>query len=822
MHRVYDTPGNMPAISTLTRRRVLRVVGATTAGLGASVSGSATATGCPGSDPLHAPRPGPAVLYADPVVPPQLAPSTGWQADPLLVSGSEAYIDGEYLYQGWVYDDHGAVTPTGTLSEQPLVSEIDAPEGDLVYPNNAERYHHNAADILEIRVQPTTDGIRYRIALNTMVEPDAAIIAIGIDTGGGTRTAWGHGLGDLGAPVDHVLVTWGTGAMLDGEELPADAVGVDVDKNQVTLDVELDPGEETWTQYAVAGVHDEDGGFAAVRPQPGPDHPGGAVGDVPPVFDVGFRQHGDEPLRQPATESAISLPTDDPITGTGFSVGVSWREKAQAHALADRDISPFGAAIDFKKLRDRVDERHVPTTGYLNRVYGSRYELGPGIAANETIPTSRVPDADSMTTMLRSRVQPYSVYIPESYDHDASAPAPLHVLLHSLSFNYNQYAGSPNMLQQLGEDRDAIVLMPEGRGPAGWWKAEAELDVFEAWAALADAYAIDFEHVTLGGYSMGGYGTYKLASQYPDLFGGGFAVVGPPDEDLFGGPSDGTLQLGIPRYSADPQNTMQITDNLRHVPLLLWAGTNDELVPYTGVRNYRRQLADHGYRHRLDTFPGIDHLALFALDEWAPGARFLGDGRVEQSPPRVTYRAVPAFDTETEAFTLQHDGAYWVQAIETAAGAADGLVDARWLPAGTRDPVTESFIETGVDPTPHTREGLRWASMHDASGSANVLELDCEAVTAVTLYVDDTGLDVTRSIEVRVATTHPVDVTLTSGAGTETITATPTRSTHQITLCEQGQTGEQPPDRDTGRDGRGPQPTPDPDPDDGLPLPFFE
>src|SRR3954451_6666701 len=53
------------------------------------------------------PRPGPDLLYADPVVAPQLTNAGVWRADPILVSGASAYRDGEFLYQDYLYDDHG-------------------------------------------------------------------------------------------------------------------------------------------------------------------------------------------------------------------------------------------------------------------------------------------------------------------------------------------------------------------------------------------------------------------------------------------------------------------------------------------------------------------------------------------------------------------------------------------------------------------------------------------------------------------------------------------------------------------------------------------
>src|SRR5215218_2474183 len=55
-----------------------------------------------------APRPGPDILYAAPADAPQLRNSGPWRAQPILVSGAGSYRDGEFVYQDFLYDDHGA------------------------------------------------------------------------------------------------------------------------------------------------------------------------------------------------------------------------------------------------------------------------------------------------------------------------------------------------------------------------------------------------------------------------------------------------------------------------------------------------------------------------------------------------------------------------------------------------------------------------------------------------------------------------------------------------------------------------------------------
>ncbi|QSX00726.1 prolyl oligopeptidase family serine peptidase [Haloterrigena alkaliphila] len=732
--------------SESSRRRVLRSLGVASAagllGAGAGPSGIAAADpdGCPGANNLESPRPGPDVLYDDPVTAPQFEVDDRWDAEPLLVSGYAAYDDGEFLAQGWPFDDRGA-------------------QNERSYPDD-DRYANNAADLLEIRAQPTDEGVAYRVALNAMVEPDAAVVAIGIDTGGDGRTDWGHGLGELGAPVDHVLVCWGTGATLDGDPLPDDAYAVDVERNRLEVEVPLEPGRETWRHYAVSGVHDGDGGFSRESGPFGPDEP--------PVYEVGFRTVRDEPLEAREADRDVLSETGEYHVLLTDGEGM-WRSAGQAEALSERDISELGADVDFGRLEDGDVGRSVPRAGYHNRLYASRYDLGPGI------------DLEDPREIYQSRVQPYSVYVPESYE--PGEPTALVVLLHSLGENYNQYSASPNMLAQLGEQRDAIVLMPHGRGPSGWWKNEAELDLFEAWADLRARYDIDPDRVTVSGYSMGGHGTYRIGSLYPDLFARGFAVVGPADESILGGPTDG-LYGEYATSSENPQNMMRVTDNLRHVPLLMWAGMLDELVPYAGVRNYRDDLVEHGYRHRLDSFPEDDHFSFFAKDEWGPGRDYLGAATVDRRPARVTYRAVPEFGNET--YDIRHDGAYWVHDITVADDAEDGLVDALSLVDGYGDPVAEEFTEESTEPRPNTREGIRWRDPLQRRPAENAIELEAEAVTAATLYVDDAGIDTTEPLEVRVETTHDLTLTLKSGAGERTLEFGAGDSSETVVLCDQG------------------------------------
>ncbi len=84
-----------------------------------------------------APRPGPAILYARPARAPQLGNSGVWHAPPILVSGASAYRKGEFLYQDFLYDDHGAHHQVPDPADPRASAEGDLfskPNGTYTYP----------------------------------------------------------------------------------------------------------------------------------------------------------------------------------------------------------------------------------------------------------------------------------------------------------------------------------------------------------------------------------------------------------------------------------------------------------------------------------------------------------------------------------------------------------------------------------------------------------------------------------------------------------------------------------------------------------------
>src|SRR5436853_5105041 len=112
------------------------------------------------------PRPGPPVLYGAPAVAPQLENVGVWSAAPILVSGASAYRSGEFLYQDFLYDDHGANGGARDPNDKRLNGDaFSEPNGTYTYPSDP-RYAGNAADLVELRLRPLANETAFRVTFN--------------------------------------------------------------------------------------------------------------------------------------------------------------------------------------------------------------------------------------------------------------------------------------------------------------------------------------------------------------------------------------------------------------------------------------------------------------------------------------------------------------------------------------------------------------------------------------------------------------------------------------------------------------------------------
>ena len=178
--------------------------------------------------------------------------------------------------------------------------------------------------------------------------------------------------------------------------------------------------------------------------------------------------------------------------------------------------------------------------------------------------------------------QPYAVYAPRM---EAGKTYPLVVSLHM-----EQATHRLSLRQVLGGDQvgpmahpGAVVACPLARGTMGY-AGVAERDVYDMLADVERRFPIDVDRVYLTGVSMGGAGALRLALAKPDVWAAVAAVCPTPDPEL-----------------------EALAGNALNLPIRIYAGDQDPIVPAALTRGWQRRLADAGVPVEYLEFPGVRH-----------------------------------------------------------------------------------------------------------------------------------------------------------------------------------------------------------------------
>lgn len=606
---------------------------------------------------------------------------------------------------------------------------------DFVYDD--EERADNAADLVEVRVRPDGADLAVRVVLNTMRPTDATVIGLALASTSTTAEPrpWPGGAG-VASPWERfvtVAPTAGTASLTapDGATVTLTPPVVDLAANTVDLRV---PGA------AAAGDVVRLNGGAGVWGD-------GAPSGEAPVVDLFFNRADLEPK------------------------GNNLRSRAQTAAINAGDVSAFFADVDLARLAAGDVDPPFTVPGTHNAVFKSRQDLGEGYGAS--------------FPKYRGLYQPYALWLPP--DLDPAAPTPLVLVLHSLGGIHNQYART--VYPQVAGSIGAIAITPLAVGEDGWYWDEALVDTLDAWADVRGRYEVDAARTFSSGYSMGGYGTYRLATLLPDLLAAGISWVGPPTDGIWTG-SPTTVDTGL---------TYHQLENTYHVPFFIVHGTFDELVPVTGVTRQAERFKELGHEYRYNLHPGQDHLTFAVIDDWSRESQWIQGRSLETAPARVTFRSrpatwaqrSPAVGAVRREAVLRHlsdltatlggsrvDSAYWVRNVVVADhdpvawNDVIGAVDLTSHALAVRVPVTHEVMGAGVfGSSPHVITGLDRFFTVDPVGEpvANALSGTLTNVSEVTIDLPRAGLRLTGLDLSGVSADRDVVVHLVDGSRSRTV-----------------------------------------------------
>lgn len=262
---------------------------------------------------------------------------------------------------------------------------------------------------------------------------------------------------------------------------------------------------------------------------------------------------------------------------------------------------------------------------------------------------------------------PYQLLVPKAYAPESGKAWPLVVWLHGSGSkgtdNRVPIEGIAGTFLADGARTRAFVLVPQCM-PGDAWHAvginrqpevtESTRMVIATIAELQKEFKLDDRRIYVGGFSMGGVGTWELISRYPGVFAASFAIAG--------GPGD---RPALPSL-------------IRHIPVWVFHGTRDNTASPENSRQIVKALNELGGRAKYTEYEGGTHESHTALAEPRLPEWILDQKR--EAPADFTLAKVP-------------DGATMIQ---------------KTLPHGTHDTWTGRLQHTGHGVPRIAIDGVRY------------------------------------------------------------------------------------------------------------------
>jgi pimeloyl-ACP methyl ester carboxylesterase len=231
-------------------------------------------------------------------------------------------------------------------------------------------------------------------------------------------------------------------------------------------------------------------------------------------------------------------------------------------AKSKKDSAPLATAEYALALYEHADKGEINPTHYnFQEEFVSANAIIDAVDQGRDPFTGKRGDSRrAYRSAVDNTLQPYRILIPASYD--GSKPLPLLVALHGMGGDENSmFDGYHEALKREAERVGFIVACPKGRDTASMYRGSAEQDVVDVIALMERDYRIDSKRVYLMGHSMGGYGTWSVAMDHPDLF----AALGPISG---GGDTNGLVRIKtVPEYvvHGDNDKTVNVSQSRRMV-----------------------------------------------------------------------------------------------------------------------------------------------------------------------------------------------------------------------------------------------------------------
>ena len=185
-------------------------------------------------------------------------------------------------------------------------------------------------------------------------------------------------------------------------------------------------------------------------------------------------------------------------------------------------------------------------------------------------------------------LQPYSIVLPPNLVPDAD-----YKLLFCLHGSGADEVGFLSLRERTFREifgDDFIIVAPRGRDLSDWYVGQTERDVIHLLDIIKNMFRIS--RAIIYGFSMGGYGVWRITFLYPDIFDAAIVGSGSP---IFPGCDE--LEMDV----------RPLRDNAKHIPYLIMHGTEDRAVSFEVTKEFADQLVAEGFDIKFRAFEGAGH-----------------------------------------------------------------------------------------------------------------------------------------------------------------------------------------------------------------------
>lgn len=325
--------------------------------------------------------------------------------------------------------------------------------------------------------------------------------------------------------------------------------------------------------------------------------------------------------------TARVLASDGEVLGEGSLKrpfrGEQHRLLAQAETLAGQLLGDTSvpqasvwalqaAAEEARQLLDQGDTDWRYRERVLSELVG---DLRLALRGRDPLERRRGAMLRAYRSPLDGQLHTYALYVPPGYNPRYAYP--LIVGLHGKAstprlclrrlFGFDPPREQPRPESERERVRlpniGALVVCPDGFGDVGY-RYPGELDVLRVIAEVSGAYRVDPRRVTVTGPSMGGIGTFALATRYPDRFAGAAALCGQADVRQYREIGGQPLAPWEPWF-IERQSPVDWAANGANLPFLVVHGLKDP-TPVANSESFVRRYERLGYTVELVT-PELGH-----------------------------------------------------------------------------------------------------------------------------------------------------------------------------------------------------------------------